>query len=147
MGREKAEVALLTRGPNGGSSPPPRWRPLVGPKRRPVRAAQPTSPIAFDSPRSGLHARVPRVSNGGAVTEKIAIRVGSKDSKIPARGRNQVLAYSPSRSRLALPSEDRIPALQAAEDALPQMPPETCVIRVGLSRPALVPDSDGTHPS
>ena len=82
-----------------------------------MRAAQPAFPIAFDPPRSGLHARVPRDSNGGAVTEKIAIRVGSEDSKIQARGRDQAVAYSPSRSRLALLSEDRSPALQAAEDA------------------------------
>ena len=89
-----------------------------------MRAAQLASSIAFDPPRCGLHARVPRDPNGGAVAEKIAIRVGSEDSKIQARGRDQVLAYLASRSRLALLSEDRIPALQAAEDPPATGPPK-----------------------
>ena len=60
---------------------------------------------------------MPRDSNGGAVTEKIAILIGSEDSEIPARGRDQVPAHSPARRWLVFLSEDRYPALQAAEDA------------------------------
>ena len=60
---------------------------------------------------------MPRVSNGGAVTEKIAIRVGAEDSEIPARGRDHVPAQSPVRRWMVFLSEDRYPALQAAEDA------------------------------
>ena len=57
------------------------------------------------------------------------------------------MAYSALRSRPALLSEERIPALHAAEDAPAMGAAETRVIRVGPSRPARVPDSDGTHPS
>ena len=60
---------------------------------------------------------MPRDSNGGAVTEKIAIRVGAEDSEISAKGRDHMPEHSPACLWLVSLSEDRYPALLAAEDA------------------------------
>ena len=60
---------------------------------------------------------MPRDSNGGAVAEKIAIRVGAEDSEIPARGRDHTPDHSPVCQWLVSLSKDRYPALLAAEDA------------------------------
>ena len=145
MGREKAQVALLTRGPNGalllrltgghsgGRKGSLYERPSRPPQSHSIRLDEGYTLVCRATPTAEP---LPRKSR--SESERRTQRSPQGEGIMRPPTRLYADGWSPSVQIVTPPCWGR-------RTPLPRAPPETCIIRVGPSRPARVPDSDDTH--
>ena len=145
MGREKAEVALLTRGPNG--APPLRLTGGHSMGRKGSQYERPSWPPQSHSIR--LDEGYTLVCCASPTAEPLLRKSRSESERRTQRSRRgEGIMGLPNRLHVdGWFSSVKIvnPPCRRRGTPPPRAPPKTCVIRVGPSRPDRGPDWDGTH--